>query len=286
MSRTIGAGLAAHIATGRTRLAHCLRLDLRDGTSIGITSLDVDIDVDLGDGVLTYKADTGIVPSAASTAIGFEADNLEARGPLGSLVTRAAVLGGRFNQARARLFDVKWDSPALTMAILAGKVSAASVEAGEFVFEIRSATDAFNQTIGRIISPTCSHDFGVGQCQAIPLTWLATVSAVTDDLRFTVNWGSSPVPTAADIRNGLVEFSTGALAGTLPVEVFDYAGGVIDLYQPLAEAPQIGDALTVTEGCEKTRDACKLKGQILNFGGFPDLTGTDAYVKFPNPGGG
>ncbi len=241
--------------------------------------------MDLGDGLLTYQADTGIVPSAVALSIGLEADNLEARGPLGSLVTAEAVIGGRFNQARARLFDVKWDSPALIMELLAGKVTLAKVEGGQFIFEIRSAADAFNQTIGRVISPTCSHDFGIAQCQATPLTWPATVTAVTDDLRFTVNWATSPIPTATDIRNGLVAFDTGALAGTLPIEVFDYAAGVIDLYQPLAEAPQIGDTLTVTEGCDKTRDTCKLKGEILNFGGFPDLTGTDAYVKLAVPGG-
>ena len=115
-------------------------------------------------------------------------------------------------------------------------------------------------------------------------TYGATVASVTDDLRFAVTWTGS-APAAADIRDGLVTFTSGALVGCLPVEVFDLTGGAtIEVYQPLAEAPQVGEALTVTEGCDKLRETCKAKGQILNFGGFPDLTGTDAYVKFPVPG--
>lgn len=291
MTRTVSASLATHLATGKTRLSRCLLLDLRDGTSLGITDHDTDLSVALGDSPLTtFSASTGVIPSAVSLTLGLDADNLEARGPIGTDVTRAAVLGGRFNRARFRLFDVRWDSPTEYMRLLAGKVSAAKVEGGEFILEMRSSTDAFNQTIGRVLAPYCSNDFGVNDpprsyCQATPTTWIAQVASVTDDLRFTVTWTDSPAPTAADIRNGTVEFTSGALAGTLPVEIFELTTGTtIDLYYPLVEAPTIGDLLLVTEGCPKTRAACKAFGQILNFRGFPDMPGTDQYLKFPNPG--
>lgn len=296
MSRTLDAAMIAHLATGRTRLSRCLRLDLRDGTTIGITDHDTDLTVSLGNSPgEIYKADTGVLPSAVSLSLGLEADSMEARGPLTAMVPRAAVIGGRFNSARARLFDVRWDSPTHLIRLLSGKVSNSRVEAGEFVLEVRSASDAFNQTIGRVISPYCSNDFGVddpprSRCRAVPAEYQAQVIAVTDDLHFRVAWTSSPAPLSADaVRNGSVTFDTGDLAGTLPVEVFNLSGSPLDsleVYAPLAELPQVGDTLTVTEGCDQTRPTCKLKGQILQFSGFPDLGGTDKYVKFPDPGAG
>jgi uncharacterized phage protein (TIGR02218 family) len=290
--RTIGAGLASHIATGRTRLSRCIRLDLRDGSSIGVTDHDSDLSVNLGDGSISYSADIGLTPSAIKLQLGLNADSLELSGPIEAPFTRAAVAGGRFTQARVRVFDVRWDSPTQYLRLMAGKITAAKVDGGQFTFEARSKVDAYNQVIGRVLSPQCSHEFGVdngltSRCQATPQVWAATVSVVTDDMRFRVTWDSPAPNEAADALNGLVEFTSGELDGTYPVEVFSLSGSPLDTiqtYQPLIEAPQVGDTLTVTEGCDKLRPTCKLKNQILNFGGFPDLVGTDAYVKFPAPG--
>jgi hypothetical protein len=71
--------------------------------------------------------------------------------------------------------------------------------------------------------------------------------------------------------------------GLPPIEVFAYAAPILTLFGPLAEAPDVGDTFTLTEGCDKLRTTCKLKGQILNFGGFPEVPGTDAYFKYPAP---
>ena len=291
--RTIVAGLASHIATSRTRLSRCIRLDLRDGTSIGVTDHDSDLEVNLGDGALSYSADIGLTAASIKHSLGLSADSLELSGPIADPFTRTAVAGGRFTQARVRVFDVRWDSPTQYLRLMAGKITAATVSGGQFTFEARSKVDAYNQVIGRVLAPQCSHEFGVdngltSRCQATPQVWAATVTAVTDDMHFEVSWGSPAPDEAADALNGLVEFTSGELAGTYPVEVFSLSGSPLDTietYQPLIEAPQVGDSLTVTEGCDKLRTTCKLKGQILNFGGFPDLVGTDAYVKFPAPGG-
>lgn len=294
MSRTIPAGIATQLAAHHTALARCLLLDLRDGTELAITTHDQDLFVNLGNSPGSiYRADVGAIPSAVSLSLGMDVDSFEVRGPIGDVVTRAGVLGGRFRQARARLFDVDWQNTSRTVALMAGRVGSTRVEGGQFVIEVLSATSAYNQTIGRVLTPYCSHDFGANdpprsRCQATPQTWSGQVTSVNDDMSFTVSWSTSPHPAADEILNGLLEFTSGGLAGTMPVEVFDYAltSGLVTAYQPLAAAPEVGDLLTATEGCDKLRETCKLKGQILNFGGFPDLIGTDAYVKLAVPGGG
>lgn len=285
MSRVLSGALASHLATRRTTLARCLRLDLTDGTALGFTTLDIDLSVNLGDGALSYAAGTGVTPSALALSLGFDADNLEARGPIGSVVTRAAVLGGRYRAARARLFDVNWADTSQRAPLLAGKLAAARVEGAAFVFEIRSAIAAYNQTIGRVLSPYCDADFGDARCGAAPLSWAATVASVTDALTLSLSF-SAGTPTAAQALAGKINFTSGALVGQPAMEVFGLAGGVtLSLYAALAEAPQVGDALTLTEGCDKRRATCVAKqGDATTFRGFPDLVGSDDYLKFPSPG--
>ncbi len=283
MSRTIAGALATSLASGQTTLARCLRLDLRDDTSLGITDHDIDITVDLGDGALTYSSTTGVLPSAVSLSIGLDADSFEATGPITDVITRAQLLGGRYDRARARLFDVDWSAPTRFLRLMSGRVTTSKLEAGRFTLEIRSAADAFNQSIGRLISPYCRHDFGVGQCQASPPIYPATVTDVDDEISFTVDFPGGAPPADA-VRDGLVSFLTGDLVGNLPVEVFDLSvDGLVSLFSPLSLVPTVGDSLQLRAGCDKTRIACKAYGQILNFGGFPDLRGTDEYLKYPNP---
>ena len=161
MSRTLSAGLTSHLATRSHTRCNMLLLDLRDGTSIGVTDHDKDISFDIGDGTVTYQAGTGILTSDVSLSAGLDADNYEVTGPIADVVTLEAVVGGRFNRARARLFQVNWKR--LTdgaIKLLAGNVSEARIEGGKFVFEIRSDADRFNQVVGRLIINNCDADHG------------------------------------------------------------------------------------------------------------------------------
>lgn len=292
MSRTLHATHATDIASGTTQHSVCLRLDLVDGTSLGITDHDRDISFNLGDGAITYKADTGILPSALSLSVGFESDNLEVRGPLGSLISRADVMGGRLDRATARLFVVKWSSLGLpAIKLMGGTVAESRVEGGSFVFEVRGLQDAFNQTIGRVITPFCSVDFGSAECGVTVETAACTVTAVSDDMTFTVSGG---VATNDYYNAGTVTFTSGDLAGTRPVEIHDYtSGGVVTLFVPLVAMPTVGDAVTLSRGCSKIRmsddpsiPTCKSYDNVINFRGFPDLTGNDQFVRMPIPGAG
>src|SRR5574338_538479 len=138
-----------------------LLLDLVDGTSVGITDHSNDLDYDIGDGTVTYDSGTGIIASDVPLSCGLDADNYEVTGPLGDTVTLDGILGGRFNRARARLFQVNWKNTTLgAIKMLAGYVANARVKGGEFVLEIRSDMDFYNQTVGRVIENQCSADFG------------------------------------------------------------------------------------------------------------------------------
>lgn len=293
MSRTLGGPLAAHIATRSHTRSVLMLLDLRDGTTIGVTDHDQDIDFDIGDGVETYRAGTGIFPSDIALSAGLETDNCEVRGPIDDVVTLTGVLGGRFDRAEARLFQVNWKSLGSgAIKILAGNVSQARVEGGRFVFEIRSNVDRLNQVVGKLIVNNCDADFGDTRCGATPTSVVGTVTAVTSAMIFAVSYTGSY---ANDFFNlGTVEPLTGANAGGLPVEIFDWSlAGGIELFTPLASDPVIGDTFTIKDGCSKLRRSdvvgvptCMSHNNIVNFRGFPEVPGSDQILRATIPGQG
>lgn len=284
--RTLGGALTSHLATRSHTRATMLLLDLQDGTSMGITDHDQDIAFDIGDGSVDYQAGTGVLVSDVSLKTGLDADNYEVTGPIGELVTLPALLGGRFNRARARLFQVNWKSLGSgAIRILAGSVSDVRIEGGKFIFEVRSDCDLFNQVVGRLIVNQCDADHGDARCGRTPESVVGTVTAVTDEMQFTVSFTGSY---ADDYFNfGTVTALTGALAGTAPVEIHDWtAAGAIVLFVPLAEAPEIGDTFNIVRGCGKSRADCMARNNILNFRGFPEVPGSDQVFRPTIPGQG
>jgi uncharacterized phage protein (TIGR02218 family) len=283
MSRTLGAPLVSHLASRSHTRCNMLLLDLRDGTSIGITDRDKNLDFDIGDGVVTYDANTGILSSDIALSASLDADNYEVRGPIGEVVTLEAILGGRFNRARARLFQVNWKSLGSgAIKIMAGDVAEVRPEGGQFVLEIRSDFDRFNQTVGRLLTPYCEADHATCCVQIAPET-ATTITSAVDAMTFDIADTLDP----ADHVNGRLWFTTGDLAGTLPVEIFSIVGNTVTLFAPLADTPGVGDALTVKEGCDRTRTMCATRfNNVIEFRGFPEIPGTDQIMRPAIPGEG
>lgn len=288
MSRTVGV-LSTHLSTRSHTRCTMLRLDLRDGTTIAVTDHDKDLSFNLGDGAATYSSSAGIVPSDVSLAVGMDADNCEARLPIGETVTLEAVLGGRLDRARARLFQVNWKTLSGSIPILAGNVSEIRVEGGACILQIRSDVDRLNQVIGRLITPYCDADFGDARCTIVPASIVGTVTAVTSAMQFTVSFAGSY---ANDYFNmGTVTALSGALVGTLPVEIFDWtSAGAITLFSPLVDLPAIGATFTIKRGCSKLRKSsdasiptCLTYSNVINFRGFPEVPGTDQVLKVAVP---
>lgn len=289
MSRTLGGPLTTYVAAGAKTPARMLRLDLRDGGTLAITDHSADIAFDLGDGSVTYSPRTGILPSDLSLSTGFDADEVEITGPLVETatedwhVTKAMVLGGRFDDATVRFFEVNWRD--LTMGaikLMRGIVYMANVEGSTFKLSIRSEISRFSQEIGRTITAYCDADFGDTRCGYVITPLSATITAVTSEREFTVSFTG----TYADnfFNRGTVTFTSGALAGTRPVEVFDWsAAGQVATYVELVALPEIGDTLELRQGCGKTRTDCIEYANIVNFRGFPDVPGTDQVLRYPNP---
>lgn len=299
MSRTLGGPLASHLASRVHTRCRMLRLALNDGGIITVTDHDRSLTFDIGDGDEVYSPRTGIMPSDLSLSVGFDTDDVEVTGPLVETatedwhVTKAMVLGGRLDDAVAHFFQVNWKSLGSgAIKLLKGRVVLAEVQGDTFKLTINSETAKFSQEVGRVITPYCENDYGVGRCDRTRVEIAGTVTGVTSDRQFTVSF----IGAYADnfFNKGTVVFTSGALAGGRPVEISDWsAAGAIVLWTELAAAPEIGDTLDIRQGCyvlatgaSKIREACMaLGGDALPFIGFPDVPGTDQVLRYPNPGG-
>jgi uncharacterized phage protein (TIGR02218 family) len=277
--RTLTAGMTGHLSGTAHARCNMLLIDLQDGTSIGVTDHDKPLDYDIGDGVVTYDPGTGILRSDVVLSVSLDADNYEVTGPLGDLVTPEAISGGRFNRARARLFQVNWKNlSAGAIRIMAGSVSGVRVEGGSFILEIRDDFDLFNQTVGRLMTPYCSGDRPLCCVNVAPET-ATTVTSAVDAMTFDIAAALTP----ADHVNGRLWFTSGALDGTRPMEIFSIVGNTVTLFAPLADVPEVGDALIVKEGVDRTRAQCFT---MTEFDGFPDMAGSDQVFRPAIPGEG
>lgn len=291
MSRTIAGPLVPLVASDARNFVSMLRLDLQDGTVLAFTDHDREIDFDLGDGEATYSPHTGILPSDVELSTGFDADEYEITGPIGDVVTRIHVLGARYDDARARLFQVNWKSPTSAIKIIPGVVVLAEVLGGKFKFTIHSDMSRFSQATGEVLTPYCRTYFGSPKCTVTPVEDAVTVAAVTSARTFTV---SNPGGRVDDFFNtGLAIFTTGELAGIRPAPMDNFtAAGVVTMFEPLPEPPQVGDTLTLRQGCydpatgaSLTRVACMSFNNMINFRAEPDVPGSDKILPYQDGSG-
>lgn len=291
MTRTLGGPLTSHVAGNVHTLCNMLRLALVDGSVIAVTDHDRSLAFDIGDGSDAYSPRTGIEASDLALSTGFDPNDIEVTGPIVEEateawhVTKAMVLGGRLDDAVSHFFQVNWKSLGSgSIKLQMGRVVLAEVDGDRFKLTIHTEVSRFSQEVGRIITPYCDADFGDARCgYSIPVV-AAEVTAVTNLRQITVSFTGSY---ANDYFNkGTIVFTTGALAGTRPIEISDWAStGNVTLWAELADLPEVGDELELRQGCDKTRDACKAYSNIVNFRGFPDVPGTDQVLRYPNPGG-
>ncbi|MFN9789847.1 MAG: DUF2163 domain-containing protein, partial [Holosporales bacterium] len=71
--KPLSSTLLSHVAGGVTTLALCVRVVRRDGLRLGFTSFDKDIVMD----GLTYRADSGLRPSAAESTADLRVDTID-----------------------------------------------------------------------------------------------------------------------------------------------------------------------------------------------------------------
>lgn len=160
--KTLSSELAQHLAGAVTTLAHCWRVQRRDGGVLGFTSHDRDITFD---GV-TYVAGGGMTPSAIESSADLAVDNLDVEGYLeDERINERDLVAGRYDGAEVEIFLVNWaDLSQGRVMVKRGHIGEVRLEDGRFVAELRGLTQRLQQTVGSVYAPECAADLADQRC--------------------------------------------------------------------------------------------------------------------------
>ncbi|MBS7541999.1 DUF2163 domain-containing protein [Ancylobacter oerskovii] len=285
--RTLPPDLAAALASGATTLARCWRLTRRDGTVLGLTEHDRDLEVD----GTPFHAAAGVTGSETAAALGFAAAAGEMAGALAAdQLDERDLAAGLYDGAAVELLLVDWSNPASFVRLRRGSLGEVRRENGTFVAELRGLADALGQVRGRLFTRSCDADLGDVRCRidlaAPAFRGEGAVVAVEAAGRFTASGLDGFA--AGWFTQGRLVFTGGANAGfASEVKAHGMAGGTVrlDMWQRPPEPLAAGDAFTVSAGCDKRFSTCRDRfANTPNFRGMPHMPGNDAVLRISRPG--
>lgn len=278
--KSITAALDAHLAKTSTTLATCWKVTRTDGEIFSFT----DHDRDLVLSGLTYSASAGYTRTAIQSSADLSVDNLDLEGGLSSdSITEADIHAGLWDFATIEIFMVNWaDLTQGTLKQRKGTLGQVRTGRNHFVAELRGLMQQLQQNVGRVYAVACDADVGDDRCTVnlIPLTITSTVTAVTSQRVFS---DSARTESSGYFDRGKVTFTSGLNAG-LQMDVKLHtpnagsppAGAVIELQLPMPYVIAPGDGYTMSPGCLKTPNVCKVKfNNYVNYRGFEFVPGMD-----------
>ncbi|MGM4927159.1 DUF2163 domain-containing protein [Tardiphaga sp. 619_E2_N8_5] len=283
--RSIPPALQARLDSGVTTLAQVWKLTRRDGVIAGFTDHDCDLVI----GGVTYRAGTGLAASEATSRFDLSVDGGDIAGALDDdILTDADLAAGRYDAAQVETWLVDWSDTSLRVLTARGTLGEVKREGSAFIAELRGLAALLSQESGRLYTARCSADLGDGKCRINLAGWQGT--GAVEALEGVSMFSASGLGAFADdlFTAGRLTWTSGGNAG-LAMEVKQHRvtpGHVrLSLWQAMAEPIAIGDAFTVTAGCDKTLATCRDRfGNVDNFRGFPDIPGNDFVMSYPTPG--
>ena len=269
--RTIPTDLYNEIQEGN--ICNVMKITLQDGTVYGYTDHDEIVTVDGVD----YNPAPGLQKVKMTMTSTSEVSNQE----LASAWVDAPeedLKAGAFDSAEIVVGWASWVNPQFgSFIVFSGKLGEISWTDAGFKADIFSAMKALEQNIGEVFTANCRHVLfsvdgpsTIGACRVDP-TGFVTTGTITSVITNRWKFGTSVTDTTSKYANGKLTFTSGNNSGTSYVVKVQNTGE-IELFLPTSFITQVGDAFTLTAGCDKTLATCKAKfNNVVNFGGFPHI---------------
>ena len=173
-----------------------------------------------------------------------------------------------------------WGTPAESINIFSGLVQDVKKSELSYDLTILSDADRLNQMIPKLMfQPGCVRTLFAPDCTVLrsSYSFSGSVTAATSRATF----GTNLTQTDGYFALGSINFTSGANSGVgRSVKTYAASGGTLVLSFPLAADLAVGDAFTVTAGCDKSTgsNGCLKFNNLVNFKGFPYLPMPDAIV--------
>lgn len=278
----------AHIADGQTTLCRCWAITRSDGQVFGFTDHDLTLSFE---GV-TFKADTGLSARVLSQTSGLSVDNTEALGALSDAsVTEADIEAGRFDGAEVRSWRVNWADVSQRWLQFRGSIGELRRSGGAFHAELRGLTEALNRPLGRVFQKPCTAVLGDRAC-GFDLSQPGYQTEVEVDEVYEARvfrWDTLPGFDDGWFARGRMTVGSGLAKGLWSIIKTDrFVNGLreIELWTPVRASVLTGDLVTLSAGCDKRMETCRLKfNNLLNYQGFPDVPSEDWVLSVPKSTG-
>ncbi|MDE2444793.1 MAG: DUF2163 domain-containing protein [Alphaproteobacteria bacterium] len=280
--RVLGARLQVHLDSGTTTLCACWKLTLRSGETLGFTDHDEAVVID----GMSFEAEAGFSASEIHASLGFAVDNLEASGALQSgRLDETRLKQGDYDHAAIEIWRVNWQDASQRLLLRKGHLGEVSYGQGHFKAEVRGLAHILNQPKGRLFQFGCDAELGDARCGAniasATYRGVGTVTAVRDS-----SIDVSGLSGFADdwFTRGVLTINGKALSVKRHRALATRAR--VDFWQAPKFTIVLGDAISVTAGCDKQFSTCKSKfGNGANFRGFPHMSGSDFVMAVASSAG-
>jgi len=294
--KACSSGLNTHIQQGQTTLTNLLKVTrICDGQVFGFTCHDLPLIF----GGVTYLSTTSFNPFNQNQKSTGEAGATELTGAFDSVIIRADVLAGLWDNARFQVLRVNWSNLSQGALILMTGTYG-EFEPQEFGFKTSLHGLEYPLTFigGEICGPACRVDFGSPKCAPGGLLDDGTdINSLLQALTVTATDGVSYIEvsglsnTGKPFDGGLVTFATGNNPN-LSAEVLHvaFAAGSPPTPDTITLRPctligpiQIGDTLHLFPACDKLFGTCSLVWlNGVNFQAEPHTPSPDNVLAYPD----
>lgn len=279
MTKVVPAGLLSNYQSDSPTVAWAIKITRTDDEVYGWTSADRDATID----AVIYESAPGLSVASFASSAGLAVDNSELTVLADdTIITRADILAGRWNNAAYLLFKYDWtDVSAGEEVISAGFLGELHPRSGAYVAELRALQQYLQQPVGAASTKTCRARLGDAMCMVDLGGWTetGTITSVTSKQVFT---DSSRTEADDYFGEGILTWTAGLNTG-LSQKVKTYASDTFTLSLPMIFDVQIGDTYSVIAGCRKRLDedcAAKFSNE-LNFQGEPHRPTVDDLTSAP-----
>ncbi len=274
--KSISGPMSTHLSGEVTTLAWCWKATRRDLQEFGFTSHDQDLTIS----GLTYYAETGLNATNAQAKVGANVDNLEVAGMLdSSTITEDDVRNGLWDGCEIKVFIVNWQDTSQQLIIQTGTIGDITVKKLQFIAEMRSLSQALQNTIGRVFSRRCDANFGDTRCgiNLASHSVSGSVTSIVSNTEFVVD-------NTVSIPFGTITWTSGLNTGA-QMEIKKIVSNNVTIVLPMNKSISIGDTFTIAAGCDKnftSTTGCSGYSNQVNFRGFPHIPGLDVILETPN----
>lgn len=272
-----------------SRLCQVWLLQRRDGEVFAFTSHDVPVKF-MGH---TFTPCASLNPSAVEAASDMAAvGNMELTGIIDAEgISEFDLYAGKFDDCRVDVWEIPW-AGAFPHPIRLASGTTGSVSHGRDGFRgevLGPGAKMQQQSVTQVVTAACRFTFGDSRCAKDlgPLTEAGAVSAVAASAPFRTFRADALIGSGPEgyFGRGVVTWTTGANTGVRSeVKEYDPVTGTVVLWNLLPSPASPGDAFTISPGCTLAKDGdmgCVYWGNLINFGGFPDVPGDDATAETP-----